>query len=91
MATVTSAITMITKPSIAESMKKFTSRRNQGGFFVQCYNCYRYDHFAKHCKMQGPVKVWRRKQVQSNDMNNHHPTKVWRIKLVYQNINDENI
>ena len=32
--------------------------------------------------MQGQVKVWRRKQVQSNDMNNHHPTKVWKKKLV---------
>ena len=41
--------------------------------------------------MQGHVKVWRRKQVQSNDMNNYHPTKVWIIKLVDQNRNDENI
>ena len=45
--------------------------------------------------MQGPVKVWRRKQAQSNDMNNHHPTKVWRKKLVDcpidQNRSDENL
>ena len=45
--------------------------------------------------MQGQVKVWKRKQVQSNDMNNHQPTKVWRIKLVDctidQNRNDENL
>ena len=45
--------------------------------------------------MQELVNVWRRKQVQSNDMNNHQPTKVWRIKLVDfaidQNRNDKNI
>ena len=45
--------------------------------------------------MQGPIKVWRRNQVQSNDMNNHQPTKVWRKKLVDctidQNKNDENL
>ena len=41
--------------------------------------------------MQGPVKVWRRKKVQSNDTNDHHPTKVWRIKSVDQNRNDENL
>ena len=45
--------------------------------------------------MEGLVKVWRRKQVQSNDMNNHQPTKVRRKKLVDctidQNKNDENI
>ena len=71
--------------------EKITPRRNQDGFSVQCYNCYRYGHFAKHCWMQGPVNVWRTKQVQSNDMNNRQPTKVWRIKLVDQNRNDENL
>ena len=75
--------------------EKITPRRNQDGFFVQRYNCYRYDHFTKHCRMQLPVKVWRRKQVQSNDMNNHQPTKVWRKKLVDctidQTKNGENI
>ena len=72
-----------------------TQRRNQGRFFIQCYNCYHYGHFTKHCRMQAPVKVWRRKKLQSNDMNNHQPTKVWRIKLVDctidQNRNDENL
>ena len=87
MSIVTSAITMVTKPSISKIMP----RRNQGEFSIQCYNCYHYGHFAKHCRMQGQVKVWRRKQVQSNDMKNHHPTKVWRIKLVDQNRNDENL
>ena len=75
--------------------EKITPRRNQGGFFFLCYNCYHYGHFTKHCKMQGHVKVWRRNKVQLNDINNHQPTKVWRIKLVYctidQNRNDENI
>ena len=71
--------------------EKITPRRNQGGFFVQCYNCYHYGHFAKHWWMQGPLQFWRRKQVQLNDMKNHHPTKVWRIKLVYQNRNDEKL
>ena len=41
--------------------------------------------------MQGPVKVWRRKQDQSNDVNNHQHTKVWRIKLVDQDKNDGNL
>ena len=75
--------------------EKITPRRNQGGFFVQCYNCYNYGHFAKDCWMQGPVKVWRRKKVQSNDMNIQQPTQIWRINLVDctidQNKNDENI
>ena len=70
-------------------------RRNQGGFYVQFYDFYHYGHFTKHCWMQGPVKVRRRNQVQSNDMKNHKPTKVWRINLVDctidQNINDENL
>ena len=61
------------------------------GFFVQCYKCDHYGHFTKYCWTHGPVKVWRRKQVKSNDMNNHQPTKVWRIKLVDQNRNDENL
>ena len=71
--------------------ENITLRRNQDGFS----NCCRYDHFTKHCRMVGHVKFWRRKKVQSNDMNNHHPTKVWRNKVVDctidQNINDENI
>ena len=75
--------------------EKIMPRRNQGGFSVQYYNFYHYVHFAKHCMMQGQVKVWRRNKVQSNDMNNHQPTKVWRIKLVDctidQNRNDENL
>ena len=45
--------------------------------------------------MQGQDKVWRRNQVQSNDMNNHQPTKFWRKKFIDctidQNRNDENI
>ena len=41
--------------------------------------------------MEAQVKVWRIKQDQSNDVNNHKPTKVWRIKLVDQNKNDGNL
>ena len=50
--------------------EKIMPRRNQDEFFVQYYNFHHYGHSTKHCWIQGLVKVWRRKQVQSNDMNN---------------------
>ena len=94
MATVTSAMTMVTKPSIAYLITKSLQDEIKV-VSVQCYNFYQYGNFKKHCRMQGQVKVWRRKQVQSNGMNNHQPTKVWRRKLVDhtidQNKNDENL
>ena len=91
MVTATSVTTMVTKPFIVELMTESLQKEIKVYFSVQCYNCYHYGHFAKHCRVQGQVKVWRRKKVESNDMNNHHPTKVWRIKLVDQNRNDENL
>ena len=30
---------------------RITPERNQSTFYVQCYNCYHYSYFAKHCRI----------------------------------------
>ena len=47
---------------------RLPSKVNAGKYAlnIQCYNCHYYGHIARECRMQGSLKVWKRKKQAGN-------------------------
>ena len=82
MATVTSAITMVTKPSIADLMTKSRQEEIKVGLLFSVTIAIIMIILQNIVECKDKFKFGAESKIQSNDMNNNQPTKVWRTKLV---------